>query len=71
MLQITLTLPESKQAKALLNYLDSLDFVKLERKVSVLTDDDKEDLGMSAMLKEADRSKHATKEAVLQKLKAQ
>ena len=32
MTQVTLTLTESKQAEALLCYLESLDFVKVERK---------------------------------------
>jgi hypothetical protein len=68
MTQITLSLTESKQAEALLRYLRTLDFVKV---VSVLTDEEKEDIGMAALLKEADRSKKVSKTAILQKLKAQ
>ena len=34
MTQVTLTLSESKQAEALLRYLESLDFVKIERQIT-------------------------------------
>lgn len=34
MTQVTLTIKENKQAEALLRYLESLDFVKVERKIS-------------------------------------
>lgn len=34
MTQVTLTLKKSKQAEALLHYLESLDFVKIERNVT-------------------------------------
>jgi hypothetical protein len=34
MTQITLTIKENKQAEALLRYLESLDFVKVERKIT-------------------------------------
>lgn len=34
MTQVTLTLSESKQAEALLQYLESLDFVKIERQIT-------------------------------------
>lgn len=36
MTQVTLTLKESKQAEALLHYLESLDFVKVERNITPL-----------------------------------
>ncbi|MEI7586566.1 hypothetical protein [Runella sp.] len=36
MTQVTLTLQESKQAEALLHYLESLDFVKVERNITPL-----------------------------------
>lgn len=58
--------PRNKTEQKLLADL----LTKMNVKVSVLTDDDKEDLGMAALLKEADRSKKVTKQAVLQKLKA-
>ncbi|MEZ4904328.1 MAG: hypothetical protein R2822_22550 [Spirosomataceae bacterium] len=59
--------PRNKTEQKLLADL----LTKMKVKVSVLTDDDKESLGMAVLLKEADRSKKVTKEAVLQKLKAQ
>lgn len=34
MTQVTLTLKKSKQAEALLHYLESLDFVKIERNIT-------------------------------------
>ncbi|WP_428664072.1 hypothetical protein [Runella sp.] len=34
MTQVTLTIKENKQAEALLRYLESLDFVKVERKIT-------------------------------------
>ncbi len=34
MTQLTITINESKQAEALLRYLESLDFVKVERKIT-------------------------------------
>lgn len=58
--------PRNKTEQKLLADL----LTKMNVKVSVLTEDDKEDLGMAALLKEADRSKKVTKEAVLQKLRA-
>lgn len=37
MTQLTITISESKQAEALLRYLESLDFVKVERKITPRT----------------------------------
>jgi len=39
MTQITLTLTESKQAEALLRYLESLDFVKVEPKITPIMEE--------------------------------
>jgi len=44
---------------------------KMNIQVSVLNDEDKESLGMAALLKEADRNKKVSKETILQKLEAQ
>ncbi|MFN4147619.1 MAG: hypothetical protein ACK4GN_17475 [Runella sp.] len=43
---------------------------KMDIKVSILSEEDKEDLGLSMLMKEADRSKKVSKEVILQKLKA-
>ncbi|WP_428658891.1 hypothetical protein [Runella sp.] len=39
MIQVTLTLEESKQSLALLNYLEVLDFVKVEYTTTAITTD--------------------------------
>ena len=57
--------PKNKVEQKLLSDL----LTKMNIKVSVLSDEDRESLGMTALLKEADRSKKVFRETILQKLK--
>lgn len=57
--------PKNKVEQKLLSDL----LTKMNIKVSVLSDEDRESLGMAALLKEADRSKRVSRETILQKLK--
>lgn len=57
--------PKSRaEAKILTDVLD-----KLKIAVKVLTDEEKEDLGLAIMIKEADRSKKVSKAEIMKALK--